>query len=165
MLTVTRKTDYALIALATLARAMPNRLSAREIAMQFHMPLPLLMNILTELRQRGLVVSTRGVKGGYQLARAAETITLADLLDATEGPVRLALCCGPDSHAAPRELDCDLEHWCPVKEPVRKVHGMFRRFLGQVTLAHLIADELPIGVGLDVSLAQRTSRQPAGAVG
>ena len=88
MLLLTRKTDYALLALASLARQTPAGASARGLAERLSLPLPVLRNILKQLTSRGVLKSTRGTRGGYRLARSPEQITLAQLLAATEGPSR-----------------------------------------------------------------------------
>ncbi len=154
MLSLTRKTDYALIALAHLARRSEDLVSARDIARQFGLPLPLLMNILNELTHRGLVNSTRGAKGGYRLARGPEAITLAQVIHAIEGPVRLTACCLGEPGVA--EEDCTIEALCPVKEPVRRVHDSLEQFLSQVTLAYIASDAVP------VSLSVGNDRGPGG---
>lgn len=168
MLSLTRKSDYALVALVSLARAAPDKLSAREIAEQFRVPLPLLMNVLTELARHRMISSTRGVKGGYRLARAPEDITLAQLIEAIEGPVRLTLCCHDDSGEAPESgsdnQECDLVGSCPVRDPVRKVHAILHRFLDEVTLAHLLSDEELIQLGVSHGIGKEDC-QPAGAMG
>lgn len=168
MLSLTRKSDYALVALASLARAAPDKLSAREIAERYRVPLPLLMNVLTELVRHGMISSTRGVKGGYRLARAPEDITLAQLIEAIEGPVRLTLCChgesGEESEPRTEELECSLMESCPVRDPVRKVHAILHRFLDEVTLAHLLSDEELIQLGLAHGIGKE-DYEPVGAMG
>ena len=81
MFSFTKKTDYALVALATLAEETAGgpetgRLSARQISERHGMPLPVLMNVLKDLVSVGLVTSTRGSKGGYSLARDPQAITI-----------------------------------------------------------------------------------------
>lgn len=137
MLGLTRKTDYALVALAHLARQGDALSSAREIAERYGVPLPLLMNILKELLQHGFVRSVRGAKGGYTLAVAPEDVSLERLVEALEGPIRLVTCAaGP----ADGEMECDLAATCPVRRPVQRVHEHLRVFLRQVTLADLVGD-------------------------
>jgi Rrf2 family protein len=113
MLTLTRKTDYALIALTHLSQNKESCTSAREIATLYGLPLPLLMNVLKLLGQQGLAKSSRGPKGGYQLARSPNEITLHDIILAVEGPIQLVQCIGHDvSHLEDAEggdcLDDDL---------------------------------------------------------
>lgn len=144
MLSLTRKADYALVAMAELACREPARVSAREIAERSHLPLPVLTNILKRLTRQGLVTSTRGAKGGYRLAREAEQISLADLIHAVESPIRFARCC--DTDEADADCGCDKEDVCRIKGPVQRVHESLKKFLGQVTLAQIAWDTVTIGV-------------------
>lgn len=161
MLSLTRKADYALVALAELARRGPGRVSARKIAQGVRVPLPVLTNILHQLLHQGLVTSSRGAQGGYCLSRKADEINLAEVIDAIGGPVRLTMCC---STAGPVEDDvCDLSNTCRIKGPVQRVHQGLRRFLEQVTLAHIAFDSVPINVGLPVD-ASCGNRETASAL-
>lgn len=137
MVALSKKTDYAIIALAHMAQT-PGRLcSAREIAEAYHMPAPLLMNVLKTMTQGELVRSIRGAKGGYSLALPAERITVADIIAAVEGPIRFVQCAGADSETA---TGCRLVGLCPVTRPVHKVHARLREFMKQVTLADIAHD-------------------------
>lgn len=147
MLALTRKTDYALVALSHLARQGGALVSARDLAERFRLPLSLLMNILNQLTRNGLVASTRGAKGGYRLGRPADQITLAQLIDAIESPLRLTLCCPTDGDVADQR-ECDLQDVCPVQEPIQRVHLGLRQFLDEVTLASLTSEAVPIGLDL-----------------
>jgi Rrf2 family protein len=134
---LTRKTDYALVALAGLARQ-ADAASARDLAQQLHLPLPVLRNILKDLATHGLLLSSRGPSGGYRLARDPHEISLADIVGVIEGPVQLLKCCPPD----PNELKpgCRLEDSCRIKSNVGRVHDRLMEFLHEVTLDQ-IADE------------------------
>ncbi len=149
MLSFTRKTDYALVALAGLAIQAPAAESAHELASRLNLPLPALRNILKELAHHGLVASTQGSAGGYRLARPADEITLSDVVEAIEGPARLAMCCGgavdePDHH-------CRLEDSCRIKSAIRGIHRRLQSVLDQVTLAEIIAN------GMDAHTEQITA--------
>jgi len=138
MLLLTRKTDYALLALASLARQTPAGASARGLAERLSLPLPVLRNILKQLTSRGVLKSTRGTRGGYRLARSPHQITLAQLLEAIEGPMRLARCCSvPEGK---EEAQCQLEESCLIRGNMRRVHASLMQFLEEVTLEQL-ADE------------------------
>lgn len=100
MLTITKKTDYALIALAHLAERPGRVSSAREIAAGYGLPLPLLMNILKNLHHHGLLHSTRGVKGGYQIKADLEAVSICDLIEIMECSGRGGDC-GCGCHAPP----------------------------------------------------------------
>jgi Rrf2 family protein len=88
---LTRKTDYALIAMTSMAKD-HGLVSARGLAIRLNLPLPVLRNVLKQLSQGGLINSSRGQHGGYQLARPADRITLVDLIEAIEGPLHLVMC-------------------------------------------------------------------------
>lgn len=138
MLGFTRRTDYALVALATLADAAGGSLSARQISERHGVPLSLLMNVLKDLVGIGLVTSTRGARGGYALARAPEGISVQDVVTATEGPVRVAACCGEEEETPCS--DCRVVITCPVSHSLRRLNDRINDFLGGVTLADLIRD-------------------------
>lgn len=142
MLSLTKKTDYALIAMSRLAANPKAVFSAREIAQDFHVPLPLLMNVLKKLCASGLVRSVRGARGGYSLARPAAEVTLADLIVALEGPMKLAQCSsakGDDGNGPPH--GCRLGESCPIQGPLQRVHERLRDFLENVTLAEIAAGQ------------------------
>lgn len=139
MLLLTRKTDYALLALASLARQTPAGASARGLAERLKLPLPVLRNILKQLTSRGVLKSTRGTRGGYRLARSPQEITLAQLLEAIEGPMRLARCCSvPEGE---EEAECKLEESCLIRGNMRRVHASLMQFLDEVTLAQLAEED------------------------
>lgn len=138
MLALTKKTEYALIALTCLARAEDRWISAREISGQYGIPLPLLMNILKTLAQRGLIRSVRGARGGYVLARPAEEISMETIILAVEGPVCLTQCIA-QRDGAPRGT-CEVKPACPVRVSVRSINAKLRVLLGQVRLSQLIED-------------------------
>ncbi len=91
MFLLNRKVDNALLILCYLHHKAGGG-SAREIAGHFHLSRPFVANILKDLCQKGLVTSQRGVNGGYGLRKSTLGISLADLLEALENPVRLAEC-------------------------------------------------------------------------
>lgn len=144
MLSMTRKADYALVAMSELARHAPKRLSARRIAEAVRVPLPVLTAILHQLLHQGLVTSTRGAQGGYCLAKPAGEISLGELIEAVEGPAKLTLCCSEESAAAVGDTKCDLEVGCRIKEPLRRVHRSLQHFLSQVDLAYIAFDSEPV---------------------
>ena len=150
MLTLTRKADYALVAMAELARRFPGRASAREVADRSHVPLPMLHNILQQLLHGGLVTSTMGAAGGYSLSRAPEQISLAEMIDAMEGRFRLTLCCSTDGET---DAGCELEPDCQIKGSVRKVHAGMRHFMSGFSLAQIAFDDVPAPLGLGDRIA------------
>lgn len=143
MLGLTKKTDYALIALAYLARRRDSLVSAREIARATRMPLPILTNVLKTLAGEGIVASERGAHGGYGLAHAAHGISLFDLIGAVEGPVQFVQCADREPGAADStdaRDTCSLEPCCLIRRSALRVHERFREFLRSVSLAELLDD-------------------------
>jgi len=168
MLSLTRKTDYALVALARLAADSHNGsstpVSAREIAEAHGLPLPLMMNILKKLHRAGLISSTRGIHGGYVLTHEPRAIRLTTVIEAIEGPLRVAACCqdhdpadsspGLATDAAAR--CCPAVKLCPITDSVRLLNQNIRAYLHGYTLADLLAglpEAPPIQEGLALSVS------------
>jgi Rrf2 family protein len=86
--------------------------------------------LLKQLQQHGLVNSTRGLRGGYRLARAPEHISAAQVLDALEGPMALTECSSHTSH-------CVIEHSCGVHRAWQRVNLAIRRTLADISLLEL----------------------------
>jgi FeS assembly SUF system regulator len=130
MLRISKLTDYGTVILACLASE-PGRLwTASEVAERTRVGLPTVSKLLKKLQRTGLVLSTRGSHGGYQLARAAAEITAAHILDALEGPFAITECSGQHSN-------CDLESNCRVGHAWQRVNGAIRRALTDISLAQL----------------------------
>ena len=138
MLSLTRRAEYALIAVCHLARGDGQVVSARELARRYELSRPLLTNALKLLTRGGLVRSERGPRGGYALGVAPDAITLERLIEVVEGPVRLVRCVEP---LAESESECGLLASCPIRHPVRKVHEKLGAFLRCVTVADLAFDD------------------------
>lgn len=140
MLALTKKTDYALIALSDLARQRDVLCSAREIAERYGVPLPLLTNILKNLAKAGIVCSERGASGGYRLARDAMKTNLHELITAIEGPFQFVRCAGEPDEI---KVNCDLEPCCPIRQPAHRIRRRLKELLEEVTLAELVEDHPP----------------------
>jgi len=138
VLTLTRKTEYGLIAMCHLAQLGKHRVvSARDLAEQHNVPLPLLMNVMKRLNRVGYVSSVRGAHGGYVLASDPVQLTLADLIAAVEGPVRLVRCASPGQNRRP----CTRTSQCFIRGSVVKVHDGLCKFLATVTIADLLPSQ------------------------
>lgn len=134
---LTRKTDYAIIALAHLAQNRERLCTAREIAEKFRVPTALLMNVLKTLSQSELVRSIRGAKGGYSLAKSPDVVTLSAIIEAIEGPIRFVQC---SNHSPMPDPVCELSEVCPVKLPIQRIQARLESFLQQITLAEIVRD-------------------------
>ncbi len=130
MLRISKLTDYATVILAHLAEDGAARQTASEVAAQTGLGVPTVSKLLKELQRAGLVASTRGARGGYALARPAETISAADIIDAVEGPVALTEC-------ATTPGQCGIEHSCRVGRSWQRVSVAIRGALVDVKLTQL----------------------------
>ncbi len=139
MLTLTKKTEYALIAVSHLARRRGQVVSARDIAERYGVRLPLLMNVLKILMHNRILASVRGTGGGYRLVREPETISLSQIVDAVEGPPRFVRCVGHDE--LQKTHQCELIGTCPIRTPLLRMHERFQEFLTGLTVADVAADE------------------------
>lgn len=138
MISLTRKSDYALVAVAGLAGAGAGHLSARELAERLALPLPALRNILKGLVQHGLVDSEQGAQGGYRLARGPEAITVAEVVEAIEGAAKLTPCCDARGGGGAGSVACRLESSCMIKASVRALHARLNDVLRLTTVADLL---------------------------
>ncbi len=130
MLRISKLTDYATVLLGNLAGS-GGLSSAADLAERTHIGLPTVSKLLKELQRAGLVNSVRGAHGGYQLARAAEEISAADIIDAVEGPVALTECASESGH-------CGIESTCVVGHSWQRINLSIRRALVDVRLTDLI---------------------------
>jgi len=130
MLRISKMTDYATVILARLALAPQRQFTAAQLADQTHLAQPTVSKVLKLLLRRGLLHSTRGLHGGYRLARPAAEITAAQILDALEGPVALIECARHVHH-------CSIESTCGVGRAWQRVSVALRRVLEEITLVDL----------------------------
>jgi len=127
------QTDYAVVMLSAAARhcGISGRLNATVLADETGLPLPTVQKLVSRLSSAGLIESTRGTGGGFRLARPPATITLADIVEAIEGPIALTQCVDTGKQ------DCCIEQSCRVKPHWNHVNGAVRGALAGVTLASL----------------------------
>ncbi len=138
MLRLSKKADYALMAMKHLAvRGDRGSSSAREIAEQYDIPIELLAKVLQRLVRRGLLASHQGTRGGYQLARVPANISVADVIQAIDGPVTVTACSSDDGGT------CDQYAKCNVRDPLWRVRERILAALGECTIAELAADVPP----------------------
>jgi len=130
MLRISKLTDYATVILARLAAEPARRFTAGQIASATRLAAPTVSKLLKQLHRRGLVNSTRGLHGGYLLARPAVEINAAQILDALEGPMALTECAGSESH-------CCIESSCLTGRAWQRVNLAIRRSLQEITLLEL----------------------------
>ena len=130
MLRISKLTDYATVVLATLAEQPQQLRTAAALAERTGIAAPTVSKLLKQLHKAGLLASTRGLHGGYQLARPPAQISFAAVVDALEGPVALTDCAAGSGQ-------CGLEHNCRVARVWQRLNFAVRRSLSEVTLAEL----------------------------
>ncbi|TMA32048.1 MAG: SUF system Fe-S cluster assembly regulator [Deltaproteobacteria bacterium] len=127
MIRLGRLTDYGIVLMAHLAGAGAGPHAARDIAAETQLPLPAVSKLLKALAREG-----RGAKGGYQLARPAEQITVPEMIAALEGPIALTDC---NLH----EGACSQEPRCHVRTPWQRINRAVHDALSRIRLADLAA--------------------------
>ena len=132
MLCLSKKTEYALAALAFMAGRGERLSSAREIAEAHDLPLPLLMKILKCMQHHELLQSTRGVRGGYRLVADLDETSLFDLVAMMECPDRPGAECGCMDHTADPMSRVRLSRTDPPQGPARALQYKLIEFLKDV---------------------------------
>jgi Rrf2 family protein len=135
MLRLSKKADYALIAMKHLAQKTGGRssTSAREIAEQYDIPIELMAKVLQRLVRMGLLMSTQGTRGGYLLGRPSASISVADVIQAIDGPFTVTAC-STDDH------DCEQFQKCSIRDPLWRLRERIVQALGTVSVAELASD-------------------------
>ena len=134
MLRLSKKADYALMAMKHLAtRPDAASSSAREIAEQYDIPIELMAKVLQRLARRGLVTSLQGTRGGYRLSRPVSQISVADIIEAIEGPLRVTAC-------STEEENCGQYAKCSVRDPLWKIKDRIVSALSDCSLQEIVSD-------------------------
>ena len=132
MLRLSKKSDYALIAMKHLATRPDGSgsSSAREISESYDIPLELLAKVLQRLVRVRLLLSVQGTRGGYRLGRPAGAISVADVIQAVDGPVTVTAC-SIDDHT------CDQYTKCSIRDPLWKIKNRILDALNTVSVAEM----------------------------
>src|SRR5437773_719967 len=154
MLRLSKKADYALMAMKHLAADLSHGpASAREIAECYDIPLELLAKVLQQLTHRGLLVSHMGIRGGYHLARPTIAISVADIIEAIDGPLAITAC-------GPADERCEQFSKCNVRDPLWRVKDRIVEVLQTFTLSEMARGE-EIGQPLNVRIGEPGKRGSA----
>ena len=122
--------DYAVVTMSAAARHCGGaRVNASELAAETGLPTPTVQKLVSRLTAAGLLRSVRGAGGGLQLARPAAAISLADIIEAVEGPILLTACI--EGH------DCTLDHECRVRPHWPAINAALRGALASIPLSQL----------------------------
>jgi FeS assembly SUF system regulator len=129
---LTHLADYAVVLMTAAARYPEGaRLSATELSADTGVPLPTAQKLMGQLATAGLLNSVRGAGGGFALTKAPSEISLADVVEAVEGPIALTMCSDSNNH------ECALDGFCRVKPHIGVVGNAVRGALGAVRLTEL----------------------------
>ena len=134
MLRLSKKADYALLALRHMAANQDRAaVPARELAEAYDIPLELLAKVLQTLVRARLLASHQGIRGGYGLGRAASTISVADVIQAVDGPLTVTACSDTDH-------SCDQFSKCSIRDPLWRVKDRIIAALSATSVADLVID-------------------------
>jgi len=137
MLRLSKKADYALIAMKHLAiREGGGSSSAREIAEEYNIPVELMAKVLQRLVRRGLLVSQQGTRGGYHLAKVADAISVADVIQAIDGPLTVTAC----SYQNDR---CGQFAKCNVRDPLWRIRERIIAALATCSVSEMAGETTP----------------------
>jgi len=133
MVRLGKLTDYGLVLMTCMARPQGSSMrTARDLARESKLPLSTVSKLLKELLQSGLLVSHRGIKGGYLLARDPHEISVLEMIAAIEGPMALTECSTEVIGL------CNLESCCPIKSNQQVINQAVRGVLEKITLSDLL---------------------------
>ncbi len=131
MIRITKQTDYAILLLTYVAAQDPGLVhTSRSLAEWSRLSIPMVSKILKPLSRAGIMVSTRGVKGGYTLARPADRITVGEIIRAIEGPIGMTPCISDPG-------SCEQETFCPVKVNWERISHAVRDAVDDVLLSEM----------------------------
>lgn len=131
MLKITKKTEYALLALGHLSRADGDEIvKVREIATTHDVPFPVLAKVMQQLRRVGLVEPVQGAQGGYRLKRDLSDVNLWQFMEQMEGPMGLVDCMTSE--------DCTQMESCTIQSPLQVIDDTVRQVLNSTSLEDVI---------------------------
>jgi Rrf2 family protein len=134
MLRLSKKADYALLSMRHLAaNADRGAVSARELAEAYDIPSELLAKVLQKLVRARLLASHQGIRGGYGLGRSADAISVADVIQAVDGPLTVTACSEGDH-------SCDQYSKCNIRDPLWRIKDRIVSALAATSVAELAVD-------------------------
>lgn len=153
MLRLSKKADYALLALRHLAaNADRGAVSARELAEAYDLPPELLAKVLQRLVRSRFLSSIQGIRGGYGLARPASSISVADVIQSIDGPLTVTAC-SETNH------NCDQYAKCNIRDPLWQVKDRIIAALAETSVADLVPGPAPVipttAMGTPVTLMRK----------
>jgi Rrf2 family protein len=156
VLRLSKKADYALMAIQYITSvqsgAVPGRVvNTKEIAEEYNIPTELLAKVLQTLTKHGLIESQNGPKGGYSLARRPGDITIAQVLEAIEGPLGITDCYHDGG-------SCLQQEHCNIRTPLLKVQESIQQLLTSMTIKDMMGEDAPLITVQSLSTAEGVER-------
>ncbi|MCB0722756.1 MAG: Rrf2 family transcriptional regulator [Ignavibacteriae bacterium] len=133
MLRLSKKVEYALMALRYIVTSKDDIVTAKEISTKFSIPHELLAKILQKLKKERILESIKGVNGGYRLEKSPEKIKLTDLIKTLDGDFSITECIHGQS-----EDDCNMFKDCTIKTPVNKIQKELESFFETKTISDFV---------------------------
>ncbi|GGK54042.1 SUF system Fe-S cluster assembly regulator [Amphritea balenae] len=154
MLRVSKLTDYGTVILARMALSPAATYSAASLAQQVTLPASTVSKLLKIMSRNGLLYSSRGKHGGYTLAKTPQEISLADVINALEGPVGLTEC---SRHSGL----CQLESHCAIRQQWQGINGVIHKALQQVSLETLLRQPAQIEPSANIKEPSANIKEPS----
>ncbi len=155
MLRLSKKTDYALLAMRHLAANVDRgAVSARELAETYDIPAELLAKVLQKLVKGKMLESQQGIRGGYALAKPATAMSVADVIQAVDGPLMVTACSEDDA-------SCDQYSKCNIRDPLWRIKDRIVATLAATSVAELAIEMAvptpPLATGtIPIQMVRRT---------
>lgn len=138
MIRLSRKMEYALVAVKYMAGKIPGELtSAKEISDKFHTPFDATARVMQALAQKGLLKSEQGALGGYFISKDLNRVSLYDVLEVIEGPTQIVKCLQKDEA-------CDVQAHCNIVSPVHTLNQKLVQFYSGLKLKDLVVGVSPV---------------------
>ena len=131
MIRLTNLADYGVVLMCEIANG-DGRISAQDLSTSTNIPLPTVSKILNALGRHTLLVSHRGLKGGFSLAKPVDDISVADIIEAIDGPIALTHC------SEPEDVDCGYVDICAMRPKWQVINSAVRGALSDVKLTSLM---------------------------
>lgn len=160
MLSLSKQTDYALLALSSLAIHADNAhaaVSVKEIAEQYDIPIEFLAKVLSKLSRAGIVTSTYGPTGGYKLAMPARDLSVGRIVEIIDGQMALTQCMKTDHNG------CHQSGKCTIRGPLERINTEMLKMLHDLSLAQVVRPDV-IQVNIGSAQFHRAPAEPAGAI-
>lgn len=155
MIRLAKLTDYGIVVLSYIARDGGSGVhNARDIAAEVNLPLPTVSKLLKMLTRSGLLAARRGVKGGYQLSRLPQQISMIEIINALEGPISMTECASEPLSA------CMIEVGCPVRSNWQRINDAVYNALQGISLADMAQSVCRCGVKQVSSLSAACHDEP-----